>query len=81
MVTVYTRPGCQPCMATKRRLDKAGIEYVIADLTADNGHHLDYVKALGHQSAPVVTVQHGDTLTDHWDGYRPDRIDQIQAAA
>ena len=81
MITVYTRPGCQPCMATKRRLDKAGIEYVIADITADNGRHLDYVKALGHQSAPVVTIQHGDTLTDHWDGYRPDRIDQIQAEA
>lgn len=81
MITVYTKPSCPQCVATKRRLDKAGIEYIVADLTADNGRHLDYVKALGHQSAPVVTVQHGDTITDHWDGYRPDRIDQIQAAA
>lgn len=81
MITVYTRPGCQPCNATKRRLDRNGTEYILADLTADNGRHLDYVKALGHQAAPVVTIQDGDTLIDHWDGYRPDRIDQIKAAA
>ncbi|WP_130841658.1 glutaredoxin domain-containing protein [Corynebacterium neomassiliense] len=81
MITVYTKPHCPQCTATKRHLDKAGVEYVVADLTADNGRHLDYVKALGHQAAPVVTIDDGETLTDHWDGYRPDRIDQIQAAA
>lgn len=73
-ITVYTQPNCQPCKATKRALAKAGLEYIEADLTADNGRHLDYLRALGHQSAPVVTVEHGDTLTDHWDGYRPERL-------
>ena len=74
MITVYTKPSCPQCVATKRTLDKAGIEYIVADLTADNGRHLDYVRSLGHQSAPVVTIQHGDILTDHWSGFRPDKL-------
>ena len=77
MITLYTKPGCQPCKATKRRLDKNHTEYVVADITADDGRHLDYIKALGHASAPVVTVQDGDNLVDHWSGYRPTRIDAL----
>lgn len=66
-VVVYTQPNCQPCKATLRRFHAAGvtvIEHAAADYT-------DLLKAMGHQSAPVVM-----TGVKHWSGYRPDLIDE-----
>lgn len=68
-VTVYTKPGCQPCRGTKRLLDKLGIEYDEIDFTQDP-EALTFVRSLGHQEAPVVYV---DDMT-HWSGYKPDLI-------
>lgn len=70
-VVVYTQPNCQPCKATLRRFNTAGI-VVVEKQAAD---HADLLKAMNHQSAPVVM----DGVR-HWSGYRPDLIDQtIQA--
>lgn len=71
MITVYTRPGCGPCLATKRALDKAGLGYAVVDISQDDGAR-DYVRALGYQQAPVVVA--GD---DHWSGFRLERIKSI----
>lgn len=67
-VTVYTRPNCGPCSATKRALEKAGIDFTIVDLVEDT-EALATVKALGYLQAPVVV-----TDSEHWGGFRPDRI-------
>ena len=67
-ITVYTKPSCVQCNATKRALAKASLAYEEVDLTLDAGA-LEAVKALGYQQAPVVID--GD---DHWAGFRPDRI-------
>ena len=67
-ITVYTRPACGPCLATKRALDKAGIEYRVIDISVDDEAR-DYVMALGYLQAPVVVA--GD---EHWSGFRPERI-------
>lgn len=67
-VTVYTKPGCVQCMATYRALDKAGIDYEVIDLTEDE-NALNHSKDLGYFSAPIVL-----TATDHWSGFRPDKI-------
>lgn len=75
MVTVYTKPACVQCTATKKALDKAGIEYSLVDISIDEEAR-DYVMALGHLQAPVVVTQ-----DDHWSGFRPDRIRKILAAA
>ena len=32
IVTIYTRPNCGPCLATKRALAKAGIAFVEVSL-------------------------------------------------
>lgn len=74
-VTVYEKPNCQACTATKRRLGARGIEFETADIT-DAGN-LSAAKALGFQEAPVVIV--GDGMTDEtaWSGFRPDLIDLI----
>lgn len=70
--TLYTKPSCVQCDATKRDLNKKGIEYTSVDMSADETA-LNYVKSLGHQQAPVIVL---DTPTQpvHWSGYRPDLI-------
>ncbi|EPD69410.1 glutaredoxin-like protein NrdH [Corynebacterium pyruviciproducens] len=70
-ITLYTKPACQQCKATKRALDKAGLEYTVVDISMDDEAR-DYVMALGYLQAPVVTVDN-----DHWSGFRPDRIREI----
>ncbi len=67
-ITVYTKPSCVQCNATKRALQKNGLEFTEVDLTQD-AEALATVKALGYQQAPVVFAG-----GDHWAGYRPDKI-------
>lgn len=68
-VTVYTKPACVQCAATKKALDKAGVlGYRLVDITEDSDAR-DFVMSLGYTSAPVVVA--GD---EHWSGFRPDRI-------
>lgn len=70
-ITVYSKPACVQCTATKRALDKQGIEYEIFDVSVDD-KALQTVKELGYLQAPVVIA--GD---DHWSGFRPDKISEL----
>ncbi|HLS00947.1 MAG TPA: glutaredoxin-like protein NrdH [Beutenbergiaceae bacterium] len=72
-VTVYSKPACVQCDATYRALDRYGVDYTIVDISMDT-NALEYVKSLGHRQAPVVV-----TDTDHWSGYRRDRIRDLVA--
>lgn len=72
-VTVYSKPQCVQCDATKRHLDKHGIPYTPIDLTRDPDA-LAYVQGLGYLAAPVVVT--GDT---HWSGYVPDKLNTLTA--
>lgn len=66
-VVLYTKPNCQPCRMTKRKLDASGIDYGEVDVTED-ASALAYVKdTLGYSGAPVVYVStpEGDI---HWYG-------------
>lgn len=72
-ITVYSKPACVQCTATKRALDKQGIEYEIFDLSVDE-KALEAVKDLGYMQAPVVIA--GD---EHWSGFRPDKISELAA--
>jgi glutaredoxin-like protein NrdH len=71
---VYTKPDCQPCRMTKRKLDAAGIYYTEVDVTQDETA-LAFVKALGYTGAPVVYVStiEGDV---HWYGLNVAMIEQ-----
>lgn len=75
MITVYTKPSCVQCAATKRALDKAGLDYELIDISIDDEAR-DYVMALGHLQAPVVV-----TAGEHWSGFRPERIKEMAAQA
>ncbi|MFI7481431.1 glutaredoxin-like protein NrdH [Kocuria sp. M1R5S2] len=67
-VTVYSKPSCVQCNATYRALGKKGIDYDVVDVTEDEAA-LAHVVGLGYQQVPVV-----ETSTEHWSGYRPDKI-------
>jgi glutaredoxin-like protein NrdH len=75
-VTIYTKPDCMPCRATKRALTKRGVEYVEAPAR----EHVATLARYGYQAAPVIVVE--DTtgeVVDHWSGYRPDKCDTLVA--
>lgn len=72
-VAVYSKPNCQQCNATKRRLDRNGTTYTVVDITEDQVAY-DFVIGLGYQQAPVVVLDSGS----HWSGYRMDLIDAIK---
>lgn len=67
-ITVYTKPSCVKCNATKRALAKAGLSYEEIDLTKDEDA-LAKVVSLGYQEAPILFVD-----DNHWGGFRPDKI-------
>ena len=72
-ITLYTKPNCQPCRMTKRKL--AGTEYTEVDVTEDPAA-LAYVKdTLGYTGAPVVYVSTPDGDT-HWYGLNVAMIEQ-----
>ncbi|MFE2994100.1 glutaredoxin domain-containing protein [Nocardia sp. NPDC059246] len=72
-ITVYSRPNCQPCKATIRKLDALGADYRKVDVTEDDDA-LDYIRSLGYSQAPVVVA--GET---HWTGYSPDKLTKAVA--
>lgn len=74
-VTVYGKPNCPQCHMTTRELHNNNIPYGTVDLTTDP-EALEYVKSLGHSSAPVVVVQEDEDspVLEVWSGFRVERI-------
>ena len=54
------------CNATKKALDRAGLDYEVVDISLDPAAR-EYVLSLGYMQAPVVEV----------DGFRPERISSL----
>lgn len=73
-ITVYTKPNCQPCRATKRWLDNRGVEYQTVDVTTSPAD-LEAIKALGYEGVPVTIVSGRTPELDlHWHGFHPDNL-------
>ncbi|WP_280357092.1 glutaredoxin family protein [Nocardia otitidiscaviarum] len=68
-ITVYSRPGCQPCKATVKKLELLGAPYTKVDVTQDDRAR-EQMLELGYKTAPVVVV--GDV---HWGGFSPDKLE------
>lgn len=69
-VTLYTTPECMACMATKRTLDKAGVEYENIDLT-EHPELVETFKSRGLQRAPIVEAD-----GDRWAGHNPSKLQE-----
>ena len=72
-VTVLSQPGCQPCIATMRKMDQLGIPYTHVDVTSDTDA-MQRAVDLGAKATPVVIVEGDNEVTQWWSGYIPDRI-------
>lgn len=67
MITVYTRPGCVQCTATKRQFARVGIPF---EEIVINHEIADDLKADGWTTLPVVIPTRGNP----WQGFKPDQI-------
>jgi len=72
-ITVYSKPACVQCDATKRLLTKLDLRYSIIDITKD-AEAYDLIVSKGFQAAPVVNA--GD---DWWSGFNPEKINALVA--
>lgn len=70
-ITLYSKPACVQCTATKRALDARGLDFEVVDLTQDE-EAMKMVSGLGYRQAPVV-VANGV----HWSGFNPEMIGKI----
>lgn len=70
-VVLFTKPGCQPCKATKRVLDAKGIAFQEFDISVDTEAR-DKVISMGFKSAPVVVTE-----DDAWSGFNPGKLATI----
>lgn len=70
-VTVYGQPGCQPCKATTRTLDRAGVPHHYEDVSLDPSMSA-YIRDTYGPSTPVVEVKDPDTgqVQAAWTGFR-----------
>lgn len=77
--TLYTKPACVQCNATKRALEKKGliegVDYQMIDVSQDAAA-LEQLKELGFLQAPVMVTEN-----DAWSGFRPDKIADLAAVA
>ena len=71
---VYTVPGCTGCDATKRWLDKRGVEFEVVDMSG-NPDLRAKLSGEGFMSAPVVKVGGAS-----WSGFRPDLLKKVFTA-
>lgn len=67
-ITIYTKPACVQCTATKKAFDKLGVPYALVDISEDPTAR-EYIMSLGYLQAPVVVAG-----GQHWSGFRPDHI-------
>lgn len=73
MIDVYSKPRCQQCTATYRKLKALGLPFNSIDVTED-AEAAAFVRELGYQQAPVVVVREGGDIKKHWSGFRPDLL-------
>lgn len=76
-ITVYSKPQCPQCSLTKRKLRDEGAQYTDVDVSEDKAA-FEFIMGLGWRQAPVVVVRDDDgQITDHWSGFRSDRIEKV----
>lgn len=75
-VTLFTRPGCMPCRATARALDRRGVLFTPVDITRD-AEAAKAIRDSGWASTPVVRVEQGGRVVAEWSGLRVDAIDTL----
>ncbi|OQP30276.1 glutaredoxin-like protein NrdH [Pantoea latae] len=74
-IIIYTKDNCVQCNATKNAMDRQGIDYQLINLDVQPDA-IDSLKSLGYRQVPVVMAD-----SDHWSGFRPDKIAGLRQLA
>ena len=69
---VYTKNDCPPCAATKRFLNKHGIEFEERNTETDPAYRSEAL-ATGFKQTPIVV-----TSDDAWSGYNPTKLNRLR---
>lgn len=75
IVTVHTKPECQPCKGTKRKFDQLGIEYTSVELDEASAARF---RDEGLGTAPIVEVDLSDGAVWRWAGFQPTQIARLR---
>lgn len=73
-ITVHTKPACQPCKATKRKLEQLEIDYVTEELDEESAARF---RSINLVSAPIVEVDLGFGAVWRWAGHSPTRLETL----
>ena len=77
VVTVYSKPDCVQCTATKRYLMTNHIPFEEKDALEEGNN--EAIKYLGYMSAPVVVVaKNGPGSEEHWYGFNKAKLESIK---
>lgn len=71
-LTVFTKNNCIQCKMTKRFLEAHDILFEEKNIS-NNPEYVDYLKAQGFGSVPVIEGQNIETIT----GFRPDALQNL----
>lgn len=82
-VTIFSKPGCQACNATKRTLDRLNLPYTEIDIMSDH-RAAQRLREMGSLELPRVEVKVTGALSgvdwqDSWTGFRPTKIEELYA--
>ena len=75
-VTIYSKPNCPQCDATKRKFTKEGVAFREVDVSEDKRAFMRVRDEWGYQRVPVIEVR-GEGFDVRWDGFRPDRMKAV----
>lgn len=71
MITLYSKPACLQCDATKIILEQNNISYKEELITTIE--NLALVKSWGFMQAPVINAGNGN----RWSGFRPEKLAEL----
>lgn len=76
MITLFGLPTstCQACKFTEKRMEYYGLEATKVRVDEDEGA-MERIQALGHSQAPVVIVEEGGNVIDHWSGFQESKLE------
>lgn len=73
-VTLYSQPGCGPCVGVEKYLERSKIPFQIRNIRED-AEAANRVAELGYSGTPVIEHPHG-----HFNGFNPEKLEAIKVA-
>lgn len=74
LVTLYSQPGCGPCVGVEKYLERSHIPFQIRNIREDEEANAR-VAELGYIGTPVIEHPGG-----HFQGFNPEKLDSIKVA-